>query len=177
MDKRSASTKVGIVHALNLSPYKYGVAQAVVVIPCCGVSLLSDGRGRYHIDIGQGSVRTRALKLIKPMTLAERLSLYLQLTRINRPIGILLLLWPTLWGMWIAGAGYPAWDIVLIFVLGTVLMRSAGCAFNDYADRDIDKHVKRTKERPVTSAHCAARGTLGGGKPGAGRLCVDTAAE
>jgi 4-hydroxybenzoate polyprenyltransferase len=85
------------------------------------------------------------------MVLAQRLSLYLQLTRLNRPIGILLLLWPTLWGVWIAGAGHPAWHIVLIFLLGTVLMRSAGCAFNDYADRDFDRYVKRTSERPVTS--------------------------
>ena len=85
------------------------------------------------------------------MTLTERLSLYLRLTRLNRPIGILLLLWPTLWGVWIAGAGHPSWHIVLIFLLGTVLMRSAGCAFNDYADRDFDRYVKRTSERPVTS--------------------------
>lgn len=91
------------------------------------------------------------------MTLAERLSLYLQLTRLNRPIGILLLLWPTLWGVWIAGAGHPAWHIVLIFVLGTVLMRSAGCAINDYADRDFDRHVKRTSERPVTSGRISSR--------------------
>jgi len=94
------------------------------------------------------------------MTLTERLSLYLQLTRLNRPIGILLLLWPTLWGVWIAGAGHPAWHIVLIFVLGTVLMRSAGCAINDYADRDFDKHVQRTKERPVTSGRIAPREAL-----------------
>jgi 4-hydroxybenzoate polyprenyltransferase len=85
------------------------------------------------------------------MTLAERISLYLQLTRLNRPIGIMLLLWPTLWGVWIAGAGHPALHIVLIFVLGTALMRSAGCAINDYADHDFDKHVKRTKDRPITS--------------------------
>jgi 4-hydroxybenzoate polyprenyltransferase len=91
------------------------------------------------------------------MTLAERLSLYLQLTRLNRPIGILLLLWPTLWGVWIAGAGHPAWHIVLIFVLGTVLMRSAGCAINDYADRDFDRYVKRTSERPVTSGRISPR--------------------
>jgi len=89
------------------------------------------------------------------MYLAERLSLYIQLTRLNRPIGILLLLWPTLWGVWIAGDGHPAPHIVLIFVLGTVLMRSAGCAINDYADRDFDKHVKRTSERPVTSGRIA----------------------
>jgi 4-hydroxybenzoate polyprenyltransferase len=89
------------------------------------------------------------------MILSERLSLYLQLTRLNRPIGILLLLWPTLWGVWIAGAGHPSWHIVLIFVLGTVLMRSAGCAINDYADRDFDRHVKRTRDRPVTSGRIA----------------------
>jgi 4-hydroxybenzoate polyprenyltransferase len=94
------------------------------------------------------------------MTLAERLSLYLQLTRLNRPIGILLLLWPTLWGVWIAGAGHPPWHIVLIFVLGTVLMRSAGCAINDYADREFDRHVKRTRDRPVTSGRIAPRDAL-----------------
>ena len=91
------------------------------------------------------------------MFLLQRLSLYLQLTRLNRPIGILLLLWPTLWGVWIAGAGNPAWHIVLIFVLGTVLMRSAGCAINDYADRDYDRRVKRTRERPVTSGRITPR--------------------
>src|SRR5450759_2144464 len=89
--------------------------------------------------------------LIKTMTLAKRLSLYLQLTRLNRPIGILLLLWPTLWGVWIAGAGHPTWHIVIVFVLGTVLMRSAGCAINDYADRDFDVHVERTKDRPLAA--------------------------
>ena len=94
------------------------------------------------------------------MNLSERLSLYLQLTRLNRPIGILLLLWPTLWGVWIAGNGHPSWHIVLIFVLGTVLMRSAGCAINDYADRDFDRHVKRTRERPVTSGRIAPREAL-----------------
>ncbi len=94
------------------------------------------------------------------MTLAERLSLYMQLTRLNRPIGILLLLWPTLWGVWIAGNGHPAWHIVLIFVLGTVLMRSAGCAINDYADRDFDKHVKRTQNRPLTSGLVSPREAL-----------------
>jgi 4-hydroxybenzoate polyprenyltransferase len=91
------------------------------------------------------------------MTFAKRLSLYLQLTRLNRPIGILLLLWPTLWGVWIAGAGHPSWHIVLIFVLGTVLMRSAGCAINDYADRDFDRHVKRTRDRPVASGRITPR--------------------
>src|ERR1035437_7594022 len=94
------------------------------------------------------------------MTIAERLSLYMQLTRLNRPIGILLLLWPTLWGVWIAGGGHPAWHIVLIFTLGTVLMRSAGCAISDYADRHIDCHVERTRERPITSGRIAPREAL-----------------
>ncbi len=85
------------------------------------------------------------------MRLAERLALYARLMRLHRPIGILLLLWPTLWGVWIAGSGHPAWRIVAIFTLGTLLMRSAGCVINDYADRDFDKHVKRTRDRPLTS--------------------------
>lgn len=94
------------------------------------------------------------------MDLTERLHLYLQLTRLHRPIGILLLLWPTLWGVWIAGIGHPSWQIVFIFMLGTVLMRSAGCAVNDYADRHIDKHVERTKDRPLTSGKVSERETL-----------------
>lgn len=94
------------------------------------------------------------------MILRERLHLYIQLTRLHRPIGILLLLWPTLWGVWIAGAGRPAWHIVFIFALGTVLTRSAGCAINDYADRHIDKHVKRTRERPLTSGKVSERETV-----------------
>lgn len=94
------------------------------------------------------------------MNLKQRLTLYIQLTRLNRPIGILLLLWPTLWGIWIAGNGHPAALIVVIFTLGTVLMRSAGCAINDYADRDIDKHVKRTQARPLTSGQLAPREAL-----------------
>jgi 4-hydroxybenzoate polyprenyltransferase len=85
------------------------------------------------------------------MTLTKRLSLYIQLTRLNRPIGILLLLWPTSWAVWIADKGHPAFHLVFIFTLGTVLMRSAGCVINDYADREIDKHVKRTQDRPLTS--------------------------
>ena len=81
----------------------------------------------------------------------NRLSLYFRLIRLDKPIGILLLLWPTLIALWIAADGVPDWRILTIFTLGTVLMRSAGCAINDYADRDIDKHVKRTAERPLTS--------------------------
>ena len=91
------------------------------------------------------------------MTLTERLSIYLRLARLNRPIGILLLLWPTLWGIWIAGDGRPAGHIVVIFMLGTVLMRSAGCAINDYADRHIDRYVERTRERPLASGKVSER--------------------
>ncbi|MDP2805757.1 MAG: 4-hydroxybenzoate octaprenyltransferase [Gallionellaceae bacterium] len=94
------------------------------------------------------------------MNLTERLHLYFQLARLHRPIGILLLFWPTLWGLWIASAGHPNWLIVGIFTLGTVLMRSAGCVINDYADRDIDKHVKRTKDRPITSGKVSTREAL-----------------
>jgi 4-hydroxybenzoate polyprenyltransferase len=78
-----------------------------------------------------------------------RLGYYLELVRLDRPIGILLLLWPTLWALWIAGQGQPPWGITLIFVLGVVLMRSAGCAINDYADRDFDGQVARTCKRPL----------------------------
>ena len=91
------------------------------------------------------------------MTFTERLSIYLRLARLNRPIGILLLLWPTLWGTWIAGDGRPAGHIVVIFMLGTVLMRSAGCAINDYADRHIDRYVERTRERPLASGKVSER--------------------
>ena len=85
------------------------------------------------------------------MNWKERLGLYEKLMRLDRPIGILLLLWPTLWGLWIAAAGQPNWFIVWIFVLGTALMRSAGCVINDYADRDFDGHVERTKNRPLAA--------------------------
>lgn len=81
----------------------------------------------------------------------NKLFLYFRLIRLDKPIGILLLLWPTLIALWIASGGKPSLAILAIFTLGTVLMRSAGCAINDYADRDFDKHVKRTAERPLTS--------------------------
>jgi len=80
-----------------------------------------------------------------------RLSLYLDLIRWDRPAGTLLLLWPTLSALWIAAGGFPGWHLVVVFVVGTFLMRSAGCAANDVADRDFDLHVKRTAQRPVTS--------------------------
>ena len=94
------------------------------------------------------------------MALQNRTQLYFKLTRLDRPVGILLLLWPTLWAIWIASNGQPPLSILLIFVAGTVLMRSAGCVINDYADSDIDKHVKRTQHRPLTSGLVTTRETL-----------------
>ncbi|MEX1032878.1 MAG: 4-hydroxybenzoate octaprenyltransferase [Cellvibrionaceae bacterium] len=82
-------------------------------------------------------------------TQVSRFSAYWQLMRFNRPIGTLLLLWPTLWTLWIAGAGRPGLDVVAIFVLGTIVMRAAGCVINDYADRNFDGHVERTRNRPL----------------------------
>ncbi|MEF7617595.1 4-hydroxybenzoate octaprenyltransferase [Aquincola sp. MAHUQ-54] len=80
-----------------------------------------------------------------------RLRLYLDLIRWNRPAGWLLLLWPTLSALWIAADGFPGWHLLAVFTLGTVLMRSAGCCVNDVADREFDRHVKRTAQRPVTT--------------------------
>jgi len=89
-----------------------------------------------------------------------RIHWYTRLVRLDKPIGILLLLWPTLSALWLATNGKPDWKYVLIFSLGTALMRSAGCAINDYADRDFDKHVKRTAERPLTSGKISATEAL-----------------
>jgi len=86
----------------------------------------------------------------------ERLALYAKLVRLDKPIGILLLLWPTLWALWIASDGRPSPYLLAVFVIGTVLMRSAGCAINDWADRDFDRHVARTAERPLTSGRIAS---------------------
>ncbi len=88
--------------------------------------------------------------------LRTRLPLYFRLIRLDKPIGSLLLLWPTLNALWIASDGRPRLSTLLIFVIGTVLMRSAGCAINDYADRDFDKHVARTQDRPLTSGRIRA---------------------
>ena len=81
----------------------------------------------------------------------DKLKLYLDLIRWNRPAGWLLLLWPSLAALWLAAGGFPGWHLLVVFTLGTILMRSAGCCINDVADRDFDKHVKRTANRPVTS--------------------------
>jgi len=90
----------------------------------------------------------------------SRFSLYLDLIRWNRPAGWLLLLWPTLVALWVAADGFPGWHLLLVFIAGTVLMRSAGCCVNDVADRDFDRHVKRTANRPVTSGAISSREAL-----------------
>ncbi|HSW52209.1 MAG TPA: 4-hydroxybenzoate octaprenyltransferase [Sulfuricaulis sp.] len=94
------------------------------------------------------------------MNLAVKLKDYAQLMRLHRPIGILLLLWPTLWALWIAGQGRPDAHVFVVFVLGVVLMRSAGCVINDYADRDFDPHVARTRDRPVAAGRVSPREAL-----------------
>jgi 4-hydroxybenzoate polyprenyltransferase len=90
----------------------------------------------------------------------NKLALYFRLVRLDKPIGTLLLLWPTLIALWLASAGVPDWKLLLIFSLGTLLMRSAGCAVNDYADQDIDKFVKRTAQRPITSGKVSGKEAL-----------------
>ena len=87
--------------------------------------------------------------------IAARIDAYERLTRLDKPIGTLLLLWPTLTGLWLASSGAPSWIVVGIFTVGTLLMRSAGCALNDYADRDFDPHVERTAERPLARREIA----------------------
>ena len=91
------------------------------------------------------------------MNLKERLTSYGHLIRLDKPIGTLLLLWPTLWALWLASGGAPNLQVLFIFVVGTFLMRSAGCAINDYADRDFDRYVKRTEGRPVTSGKISGK--------------------
>ena len=89
--------------------------------------------------------------------IAARLTLYERLMRLDKPIGTLLLLWPTLWALWIAADGRPDWWLVWIFAFGTLLMRSAGCIVNDYADRDFDRHVKRTADRPIATGQVSGK--------------------
>ena len=94
------------------------------------------------------------------MTLTERLTQYEKLMRLDKPIGMLLLAWPTLWGLWLSGAGEPDPLVFWIFALGVVLMRSAGCVINDYADRHFDPHVERTKNRPLAAGLVSEREAL-----------------
>ena len=90
----------------------------------------------------------------------SRLSRWLDLIRWNRPAGWLLLLWPTLSALWVASGGFPGWHLLAVFTLGTILMRSAGCCINDVADRDFDRHVKRTAQRPVTAGKVSTKEAL-----------------
>jgi len=92
--------------------------------------------------------------------LREKAALYLQLIRWDRPAGWLLLLWPTLSALWVAAGGFPGWHLLTVFTLGTILMRSAGCCLNDVADREFDKHVKRTAQRPVTRGALSVKEAL-----------------
>lgn len=92
--------------------------------------------------------------------MTDRWTHYARLMRLDKPIGILLLLWPTLWGLWIAAEGLPSWHIFFVFVFGVLLMRSAGCIINDYADRDFDGHVERTQARPLVSGAVSSKEAL-----------------
>jgi 4-hydroxybenzoate polyprenyltransferase len=94
------------------------------------------------------------------MRISDRIPLWLDLVRWDRPAGWLLLLWPSLSALWIAARGFPGWHLVVVFTLGTILMRSAGCCVNDVADRDFDRHVKRTARRPVTRGAVGVREAL-----------------
>jgi 4-hydroxybenzoate polyprenyltransferase len=97
----------------------------------------------------------------QPSGWRERLHAYVRLVRLDRPIGIFLLMWPALWALWLAGEGNPPWSVVLIFVAGVVLMRSAGCAINDFADRKLDGQVERTKNRPIATGAVSPREAVG----------------
>ena len=94
-------------------------------------------------------------------TFENRLREYAQLMRLHRPIGIYLLLWPTLWALWLAGNGQPPRGVALVFVLGVILMRSAGCVMNDIADRDFDPHVARTRDRPLAAGRVSLSEAVG----------------
>ena len=90
----------------------------------------------------------------------QKIALYLDLIRWSRPAGWLLLLWPTLSALWVAAGGFPGWHLLAVFSLGTFLMRSAGCCLNDVADRNFDRHVQRTAQRPVTSGRIGVKEAL-----------------
>lgn len=117
-----------------------------------------------RIYTGLHKLSEKTLKILKQLSrrigsfvkshwpfIKDRLVQYSTLTRFNKPVGTILLLWPTLWALWIAAEGLPQLDILLIFVLGVLIMRSAGCVINDLADRDLDRYVSRTSDRPITS--------------------------
>jgi len=98
---------------------------------------------------------------MSPDNVKDRLYQYYLLTRLHRPIGIFLLLWPALWALWIAAEGFPDTMVLVVFVVGVILMRSAGCVINDYADRKFDPHVARTRDRPLASGKVSPREAVG----------------
>ena len=110
------------------------------------------------LQLAEGADQGIWAKII--INMIDKLKLYLDLIRWNRPAGWLLLLWPSLAALWVAAQGFPGWHLIIVFTLGTILMRSAGCCINDVADRDFDKHVKRTANRPVTSGRLGAQEAL-----------------
>lgn len=114
---------------------------------------------RRHAFVLKLSEPTDFLKNVQSL-MREKLVLYLDLIRWNRPAGWLLLLWPTLSALWLAADGFPGWHLIAVFTLGTILMRSAGCCLNDVADRNFDRHVKRTADRPVTSGRIGVKEAL-----------------
>jgi 4-hydroxybenzoate polyprenyltransferase len=120
-----------------------------VALPRSGVELMERIAERWRWFVFR--VRFHPLTTNELPRLASTVGDYVALMRLDRPIGIWLLLWPTLWALWIAGHGKPEARLFIIFVIGTVLMRSAGCAINDYADRSFDPHVERTKDRPLAA--------------------------
>jgi hypothetical protein len=103
---------------------------------------------------------TARTAMITTERIAERLTEYEKLMRLDKPIGILLLAWPTLWGLWLSSAGAPDPIVFWVFAMGTVLMRSAGCVVNDYADRNFDRHVERTKNRPLAAGRVSEKEAL-----------------
>jgi 4-hydroxybenzoate polyprenyltransferase len=104
---------------------------------------------------------SNAGKSLKSHELRHKALAYCQLMRLDKPIGMLLLLWPTLWGLWLAAKGIPSGKNLVIFILGVILMRSAGCVINDFADRKIDGHVQRTQNRPLATGAISSRAALG----------------
>ena len=110
---------------------------------------------------GSPSLLFQPLPAMSAVSPRSRFGLYLDLIRWDRPAGWLVCLWPTLSALWIAADGFPGWHLLIVFVLGTILMRSAGCCVNDVADRDFDKHVKRTAQRPVTTGQVSVKEALG----------------
>jgi 4-hydroxybenzoate polyprenyltransferase len=119
-----------------------------------GKSVEATGRHllRHVVDTGRSALAHPMVSRTLPL-IGRTLWQYLLLMRVHRPAGIWLLLWPTLWALWIAGAGQPGQRIFIIFLAGVFLMRSAGCVINDFADRDFDPHVRRTRERPLAAGH------------------------